>query len=389
MSINKRSESSNEPPAKRQKRNLMDNEVISLCKHCNERRSGEYFGYAFNTLDELCSYCYDFKYRNKREFWKSITFNSTTSDILNHCNKSHQHNPCKRQCDTLCDACNEFIHQKNKYSKAIENNLKVLLPMKNILLSYLMCSKVPYFNNVNDAKYQLMMDEWHNYSLRKNNLNKSVNILKKMMKNLSIDNFIDLLFNLQPWLNVTQLSEILDFQVGNAGLMQIKPRPVPAYKGLLNQYCNGCVSANLGSNVMDKCWICHMAIKTMLLMYFVVDLFEDNAEYFRNFENFIRDHSVVACARYWSVVTSSWNLFGCHVIKDHIIHEIKKLDSDCFLLIPPIIDKETLKKIQMEMLTELKRGWDDGSHIGNAMIQFNGPGVWVCDEMGNQRLVSV
>jgi len=253
------------------------------------------------------------------------------------------------------------VDERALYLNGIEHHLRSLEPLKYIMLSYLVHPRIEYHTQIYDTfpLHQMIMDEWQKYALNKNNLNRSIGILKKTMRNLSIDDFMELLHRLQPWMHSKTMLDILQYQA--------------------NFGCNGCVAANL-CKVTSKQWICHLAIKTMLLMYFAVDLYENHAKYFDELHfKFIIRHVWDSCPQFYAKShIPSLHMIGYHMVKDHIIHKIRKDESEeQFILKPPVISIETFRQVQRTMINDLKNG--------NVYHRRNVDDcIWIANEKGQQ-----
>ncbi len=80
------------------------------------------------------------------------------------------------------------------------------------------------------------MEDWNIYAIKHSKFKKSINILKKQLKLLNLDDFINLIFSLQPWMTGSHLWEIIEFQTTKTNL------------------CNGCGIAKL-KDTNTMCWV--------------------------------------------------------------------------------------------------------------------------------------
>merc|ERR1712176_1547556 len=101
------------------------------------------------------------------------------------------------------------------------------------------------------TKYQLMLNDWNRFALKHSKLKRSIQILKTRFFKLKMDDFMNMLRNLQPWMTADDMLAILQSETQH------------------NTPCNGCQSYSPGRN---EIWLCHIAIKVYLMSYFVVDL---------------------------------------------------------------------------------------------------------------------
>merc|ERR1712176_291121 len=122
--------------------------------------------------------------------------------------------------------------------------------------------------------------------------------------------FVELLFNVQPWMT-------------NADLMDILQSPQLQQH---NVVCQGCGAKNSDNNTV---WVCHIAVKVMLLSYFVVDMYTDGYESYSQslqwrlanstllkLEWTLRRHHCNSCKTPWDVNESARNI---HLMGRHFV----------------------------------------------------------------------
>eukprot|EP01084_Bolivina_argentea_P175910 304522_1 len=302
----------------------------------------------------------------------NISFKCTYSELLSKCEQYHRRNLDKLRLGELCVACNCYYEQIDLYLKSIENNKNLidLQPLKYILLSFIIHPKIEYYTQIKNAypKYQIMMEDWNTYAIKHSKLKKSINILKKQIKSLNMDDFINLIYKLQPWMTGEQLWEIIQFEKKTTTL------------------CNGCGAAKLRDN-RTICWVCHIGFKVIFLLYFAVDLWIDEAFYFDKITSYLMDHHVAACDWFWTLDKSYRyiQLFGNHILPGHIVNKIRdKRKNEMndkqyveYCKNPPIVSIETFKTIQRNYMIELKQGYKTSSQNPTVLS------VSVANELGN------
>eukprot|EP01084_Bolivina_argentea_P013339 25000_1 len=196
-----------------------------------------------------------------------------------------------------------------------------------------------------------------------------------MMKKLNMDAFMDLLYELQPWMNRNDLWKIIEYQFPT----MLKSPGIEDTIQHSSQCCNACL---LQKNTTRRCWICHIAVKTMLLMYFCVDLYLGSI--FTKCIKYIAAHCTGTCSWYWDISKDSSYIraFGHHVVKGYVINKMKANDDNELQLYnkPPIITKEMFKEIKYNMMKETRHGWRWATTAPNPQ---NAPqGVWFATTSG-------
>eukprot|EP01084_Bolivina_argentea_P320595 556274_1 len=313
-----------------------------------------------------------------------ISFTTQFDQLFSNCEANHKCHLDKLYGNKLCVSCDEYYTKREQYLEAIQTikPLKCLETLKYVLLSYLIHHQTKYHTKIVTAypKYQMMMDQWYINTFTNQIYNKkqSIGIIKKTMKKLSIDAYMDLLVRFQPWITIKEVNDIIQYQLQNTG------KQLMTDKEFCDKLCNGCYEL-IDTN--RKCWMCHMAIKAMLLLYFTTDLHQNAGHFFLKVRDYIRGHHVPgACEWFWSV-SQDWRsiqLLGFHPVKNHIINQMNWKQNDEYLLKPPIITRQQLVEIQEQMMQDLVRGYSYISSNNHNINDANG--VWLANESGKLTL---
>eukprot|EP01083_Nonionella_stella_P164503 544601_1 len=306
-----------------------------------------------------------------------VSFNTELHALFTHCESKHRLNLDKLCGNELCVSCDKYYKKREMYLECIRTELECLEPLKYELLAFLMHSSTKYHTSDDASKaVQLKLDAWTAWTLR-DHMKRGIHIrtIKRVMKGMDIGAFMDLLVQFQPWMDVDSLMNIMESQPGMNG-----------------EECSAChIPYHECQRTMSLCWMCHMAVKAMLLVYFTTNLHDTKEQYFKKINRYISRHCVkYQCAWFWSIRNFMYGsyrdcrhfyilMFGKHPVPNHVVNQMRE-ETEGDLLQPPIITKQQLVSVQQDMMKTLLKSFNgETAHVfGSHPIN----GVSLVDEAG-------
>ena len=236
--------------------------------------------------------------------------------------------------------------------------LNCLQPIQYELMSFLVYPEVEYYSKIAGkcAKFQLMLHDWHRYAVKHSKLKRSLNMIKTQICTLNMDQFMELLFNVQPWMTHADLMEILQFSD-------------------LEQHNAVCQGGGSDGDLRRgrQIWVCHISIKVLLLTYFVADWYKDDdrggfKSTFYKVITTMHRHRGYSC---WMVLDSGYqsiHRFGNHIVEGHVLrtlqtdmekHTFDEADAlfahNCRE--PPIVSIHAFQQLQTHYMKGLIKGY--------------------------------